>query len=50
MFEQNIKDSDVITEYSCSGTPVDCVKLAVNEILKKTDLCVSGSIMAPILP
>lgn len=32
-----------ITEYSCSGTPVDCVKLAVNEILKKKpDLCVSG--------
>ncbi|RDK89088.1 5'/3'-nucleotidase SurE [Marinirhabdus gelatinilytica] len=30
-------------EYSCSGTPVDCVKLAVNEILKrKPDLCVSG--------
>lgn len=32
-----------VTEYSCSGTPVDCVKLAVNEILKKKpDLCVSG--------
>jgi len=32
-----------VTEYSCSGTPVDCVKLAVNEILKhKPDLCVSG--------
>lgn len=31
------------TEFSCSGTPVDCVKLAVNEILKrKPDLCVSG--------
>jgi len=37
------KDSDAITEYSCSGTPVDCVKIAVNEILKqKPDLCVSG--------
>ena len=37
------KDSDTITEYSCSGTPVDCVKIAVNEILKqKPDLCVSG--------
>jgi len=36
-------DSDVEQEYSCSGTPVDCVKLAVNEILKqKPDLCVSG--------
>ena len=33
----------VVTEYNCSGTPVDCVKLAVNEILKrKPDLCVSG--------
>lgn len=30
-------------EYSCSGTPADCVKIAVNEILKrKPDLCVSG--------
>ncbi len=30
-------------EYSCSGTPVDCVKLAINEVLKrKPDLCVSG--------
>jgi len=37
------KENDPITEYSCSGTPVDCVKLAVNEILKmKPDLCVSG--------
>lgn len=36
------EDSDFL-EYSCSGTPVDCVKLAVNEILKrKPDLCVSG--------
>ena len=32
-----------ILEYSCSGTPVDCVKMGVNEILKqKPDLCVSG--------
>ena len=37
------KDNDPILEYSCSGTPVDSVKLAVNEILKrKPDLCVSG--------
>ncbi|MBE0392589.1 5'/3'-nucleotidase SurE [Flavobacterium sp. PL002] len=37
------KEGADITEYSCSGTPVDCVKLAVNEILKrKPDLCVSG--------
>ena len=37
------KENSLITEYSCSGTPVDCVKLAVNEILKqKPQLCVSG--------
>lgn len=30
-------------EYSCSGTPADCVKLAVREILPRTpDICVSG--------
>ena len=30
-------------EYTCSGTPADCVKMAVSEILnKKPDLCVSG--------
>ncbi len=30
-------------EYSTSGTPADCVKLAKHEILKRTpDLCVSG--------
>lgn len=33
-----------VESYSCSGTPVDCVKLAVNKIFKgkKPDLCVSG--------
>ena len=32
-----------VETYSCSGTPVDCVKLAVNKILhRKPDLCVSG--------
>jgi len=36
-------DPEVELEYSCSGTPVDCVKFAVSEILKrKPDLCVSG--------
>jgi 5'-nucleotidase len=36
-------DPEIEHEYSCSGTPVDCVKLAVREILKrKPDLCVSG--------
>ncbi len=31
------------TEYSCSGTPADCVKLAVKQVLgRRPDLCVSG--------
>lgn len=30
-------------EYSCSGTPVDCVKIALSQILdRQPDLCVSG--------
>jgi 5'-nucleotidase len=38
-----INKNEPQSEYSCSGTPVDCVKIAVNEILKiKPDLCVSG--------
>jgi 5'-nucleotidase len=32
-----------LTVYSCTGTPVDCVKLAINEVLdRKPDLLVSG--------
>ncbi len=38
-----IKIYDVKEEYSCTGTPVDCVKFAVNKITnRKPDLCVSG--------
>ena len=38
----NIDDGPQI-EYSCSGTPADCVKLGINEILdRKPDICVSG--------
>jgi len=38
-----IMDDGPQTEYSCSGTPVDCVKLAVNKLLnRKPDLCVAG--------
>ncbi|WDF54623.1 5'/3'-nucleotidase SurE [Mucilaginibacter sp. KACC 22063] len=35
---------DGFETYRCSGTPVDCVKLAVNIVFKgkKPDLCVSG--------
>jgi len=33
----------VMQEYSCSGTPVDCVKFAISKIMhRKPDLCVSG--------
>ncbi|MGB0839766.1 MAG: 5'/3'-nucleotidase SurE [Chitinophagales bacterium] len=32
-----------IEAYACSGTPVDCVKLAIDKVLhRKPDLCVSG--------
>src|SRR5210317_169162 len=44
LFVEKIKvDEGTQMEYSCSGTPADCVKLAVNQILeRKPDLCVSG--------
>lgn len=36
------KDND-ITTYACTGTPVDCVKLGISEIVgRKPDLLVSG--------
>ncbi|WP_235296887.1 5'/3'-nucleotidase SurE [Portibacter marinus] len=42
-----LKKTDIfkgVEAYECTGTPVDCVKLAKNVILKdrKIDLCVSG--------
>src|ERR1700712_4201194 len=34
---------DGIEAYQCSGTPVDCVKLAVDKVLhSKPDICLSG--------
>ncbi len=34
---------NVAGSYQCSGTPVDCVKIAVDQVLdRKPDLCVSG--------
>ena len=34
---------DGIESYQCSGTPVDCVKLAVDKVLhRKPDICLSG--------
>lgn len=38
-----VKKEKNLTAYSCTGTPVDCVKLGVNEITgRKPDLIVSG--------
>jgi 5'-nucleotidase len=38
-----IKKEEDLTIYSCTGTPVDCVKLGVNEILdRKPDIILSG--------
>ncbi len=37
------KEHGAPEEYSCSGTPADCVKLALQEILgRRPDICVSG--------
>jgi len=38
-----VKLMDDVEAWSCSGTPVDCVKIAVDKILqRKPDLCISG--------
>ena len=38
-----VNEFEGIEAYQCSGTPVDCVKLAVDKILhRKPDLCLSG--------
>lgn len=38
-----LKENTKHKEYSCSGTPADCVKMGTQEILsRKPDLCVSG--------
>ena len=40
---KKIKTNNHHSEYECSGTPVDCVKLALDQILtRKPDLIVSG--------
>ncbi|MEN8826112.1 MAG: 5'/3'-nucleotidase SurE [Wenyingzhuangia sp.] len=37
-----VEDGSLV-EMACSGTPADCVKLAINEVLEtRPDLCVSG--------
>jgi 5'-nucleotidase len=44
LYVEKIKiDNGKQKEYSCTGTPADCVKLAINEILdRRPDICVSG--------
>jgi len=38
-----VQTFDDIEAYQCSGTPVDCVKLAVDKVLhRKPDICLSG--------
>ena len=38
-----VSSKDGLTVYSCTGTPADCVKLSVSEVLqRKPDLLVSG--------
>lgn len=40
---QKVEIFDNIPAYQCSGTPVDCVKIAIDKLLhRKPDLCVSG--------
>ncbi len=40
---QQVKIIEDVEAWSCSGTPVDCVKLAVDKILHhKPDICLSG--------
>lgn len=39
----SVNEFEGIEAYQCSGTPVDCVKLAVDKILhRRPDLCLSG--------
>ena len=40
--DQIIIDDGPQIEYVCSGTPVDCVKLGLNAILKRNPIYVSG--------
>ena len=40
---EHVEIADGLHGYQCSGTPVDCVKIAIDKIIRgKPDLCVSG--------
>ena len=48
---RKIFEEDHASYYKCYGTPVDCVKMALNQLLpEKPDLLVSGSTTVPIRP
>jgi len=43
LYIELVKEKDNIKWYACNGTPVDCVKLALNEFMyRKPDLVMSG--------
>lgn len=43
LFLRKIRDEEDLTVYACSGTPVDCVKMAFDSIMEETpDLALSG--------
>ncbi len=43
LYLQKLRTDASLVEYSCSGTPVDCVKIAIDKVLpRKPDLLVSG--------
>lgn len=42
-------DTEIEHEYSCSGTPVDCVKIAVNEVLKESQTYVFQELITVLI-
>lgn len=43
LYLNEMKTNTGVKEFTCSGTPADCVKIGIKEVLKrKPDLCVSG--------
>ncbi len=39
---QKLREEEGLTVYSCSGTPVDCIKLAIYKMEVKPDVIISG--------
>ncbi len=43
LYRKRVSQTDNVTIYQCSGTPTDCVKMALNNVLeRKPDLILSG--------